>query len=95
MDLKNFFVFFLKVVCDASSRLTIFGAWMYTVNSGEFSTKMTVAFYYAMVAILFLKNLVFSYHDKIGYLLTNGALPGKILSFTSPCLVISIFFHEH
>ena len=60
LDAKNFAVFFLKVVCDASFRLTIFGAWMYTVNKGEFSTKMTVAFYYGMVTFFFVNNVVFS-----------------------------------
>ena len=65
MDQTNFLIFFLKVVCDASSRLTIFGAWMYTVNLGEFSTKMTVEFYYGMVLILFMKNCLFSYWNKL------------------------------
>ena len=87
MDTKNFAVFFLKVVCDASFRLTIFGAWMYTVNKGEFSTKMTVAFYYGMVAILFMKNFVFSYQEKFKTLLTKNTWTGKNLFFP-PILII-------
>ena len=77
MDTKNFAVFFLKVVCDASFRLTIFGAWMYTVNNGEFSTKMTVAFYYGMVAFLFIKNVVFSCKDKMENLRSISNWTGK------------------
>ena len=65
MVLNNFLIFFLKVVFDASSRLLIFGGWMYTVNSGQFSTQMSVKFYYGMVAILFLKNSVFSYKNQL------------------------------
>ena len=52
---------FVKIVCDASFRLTIFGAWMYTLNDGVFSTKMTVAYYYIMVLIMIFVNIVFSW----------------------------------
>ena len=48
-------------VCDASFRLTIFGAWMYTLNDGVFSTKMTVAYYYIIVILMIVLNIVFTW----------------------------------
>ena len=64
LDAKIFAVFLVKVVCDASSRITFFGAFMYTVNSGQFSTKMILIYYYGMVFINILINSCFSLLDK-------------------------------
>ena len=64
LDAKIFAVFLVKVVCDASSRITFFGAFMYTVNSGQFSTKMILIYYYGMVIINILMNSCFSLLDK-------------------------------
>ena len=64
MDAKHFAVFFLKVICDASSRLVIFGAWMYTYNSWVFSTKLTVAYFYGMLALMLMVNVGFCYKEK-------------------------------
>ena len=52
---------FVKIVCDSSFRLTIFGAWMYTLNDGVFSTKMTVAYYYIIVILMIVLNIVFTW----------------------------------
>ena len=52
---------FVKIVCDASFRLTIFGAWMYTFNKGVFDTKMTWGYYYIMVLIMIILNSIFSW----------------------------------
>ena len=54
---------FIKIVCDASFRLTIFGAWMYTINAGVFSTWITFGYYYIMVLLMIVLNIVFSWRD--------------------------------
>ena len=59
MDGKHFAIFLLKVICDASSRLVIFGAWMFTYNSWVFSTNLTVAYFYGMLAIMISINVIF------------------------------------
>ena len=64
MDGKHFAIFLLKVICDASSRLVIFGAWMFTYNSWMFSTNLAVAYFYGMLAIMTGINLVFCYVEK-------------------------------
>ena len=64
MDAKHFAIFLLKVICDASSRLVIFGAWMFTFNSWVFSTNLTVAYFYGMLAIMLIVNLTFCYLEK-------------------------------
>ena len=64
MDAKHFAIFLLKVICDASSRLVIFGAWMFTYNSWVFSTNMTVAYFYGMLAIMILVNVRFCILEK-------------------------------
>ena len=40
------------------------GAWVYTVNSGNFNTHMTVSFYYTLATINFIENLAFSIHKN-------------------------------
>ena len=52
------------MICDASSRLVIFGAWMFTYNSWVVSTNLTVAYYYGMLAIMIMVNVRFSYLEK-------------------------------
>ena len=64
MDFKNLVVFSLKIICDASSRLIIVGAWMYTINSGNFSTVMALGFYYILALVNFIENVAFSIHNK-------------------------------
>ena len=64
MDFKNLVVFSLKIICDASSRLIIVGAWMYTINSGNFSTVMALGFYYTLALVNFVENFAFSIHNK-------------------------------
>ena len=54
----------LKVICDACSRLVIFGAWMFTYNSWLFSTNLTVAYFYGMLAIMLMVNVTFCYLEK-------------------------------
>lgn len=60
---KNFIVFFLKVLCDALSRLTIVGAWMFTINIGQFSTLLAVGCYYGTMFMLLLVNIGFTLHN--------------------------------
>ena len=60
LDVKNGVVLILKVLCDASSKMTIFGAFMFTHNGGQFSTKMTVTYYYGLVLIFASINRLFS-----------------------------------
>ena len=64
MDFKSLIVFSLKIICDASSRLIIVGAWMYTTNSGNFSTSMALGFYYTLATVNFLENFVFSINNN-------------------------------
>ena len=64
LDGKHFVIFLLKVICDASSRLVIFGAWMFTYNSWVFSTKLTVAYFYGMLALMLVANATFCYIEK-------------------------------
>ena len=52
MDVKNFGVFICKVICDATFRILIFFSFLCTVNDGQFSTKIVVAYYYGVVWIL-------------------------------------------
>ena len=64
MDAKNFAVFFLKVVCDASSKLILFGTWMLTYKCWSLSTNLIVAFYYGMVSVLMIANIGFCLIEK-------------------------------
>ena len=64
MDAKHFAIFLLKVICDASSRLVIFGAWMFTYNSWVFSTNLTVAYYYGMLTLMLIVNVGFCLKEK-------------------------------
>ena len=59
LDGKQFAIFILKVVCDASSRLILFGAFMFTYNNWEFSPTMTVAYYYGIMTLMVLVNIWF------------------------------------
>ena len=42
----------------------VLGGWLYTVNSGDFSTYSVISIYYSLAAINFLENLAFSIHKK-------------------------------
>ena len=64
MDAKHLSIFLLKVICDASSRLVIFGAWMFTYNSWVFSTNLTVAYFYGMLALMLMVNVTFCCLEK-------------------------------
>ena len=64
LDANHFGIFLIKVVCDASSRLTIFGAWMFTYNSWVFSTWMTIAYFYGMLALMMAINVIFCCIEK-------------------------------
>ena len=59
MDTKNFAVFFLKVVCDATSKLILFGTWMLTYKCWNLSINLIVASYYGMVLLLIITDLGF------------------------------------
>ena len=40
------------------------GAWVYTINSGNFDALMAVGFYYTLATINFLENMAFSIYKK-------------------------------
>ena len=63
MDAKNFVVVFLKVVCDATSKLILFGTWILTYKSWNLDTNLIVTSYYGMVLLLMILNIVFSLED--------------------------------
>ena len=77
MDGKIFVVFFLKVIFDAGSRITILGAWLYTINDGKFCPQLTILYFYSMVLAFVITNVLFSYLEKrertkfIPYLIGN------------------------
>ena len=56
---KHFAIFILKVICDASSRLLLFAAFMFTYNNWKFSPTLTVAYYYGMMMLIVLVNIWF------------------------------------
>ena len=57
-------MFLIKVVCDASSRILIFGSMMFTVNCWAFSIKLTLGYFYGMMALMLVSNVTFSYIEK-------------------------------
>ena len=57
-------VFLIKVVCDAGSRILIVGSMMFTANCWVFSTKLTVAYFYGMLAIMMIVNVGFFLKEK-------------------------------
>ena len=64
LDAKNFAVFLLKVLCDAGSRILIFGSMMFTVNCWAFSIKLTLGYFYGMMALMLVANVTFCYIEK-------------------------------
>ena len=54
----------IKVVCDASSRILIFGCMMFTANCWVFSTQLAVAYYYGMLALMLVANFTFCRIEK-------------------------------
>ena len=64
LDVTNFVVFFTKVVFDASSKLILFGAWMFTYNQWNLSPALIVAYYYGIMSLLMMVNIVFSLIEK-------------------------------
>lgn len=62
LDFKNLLLFIVKVICDVISRVSIFGAWIYTTNSGTFSTAMATGCFYSLALVNFLENMAFSIH---------------------------------
>ena len=64
MEAKHFVVFMIKVVCDAGSRILIVGSMMFTVNCWVFSTQLTVAYFYGMLALMLVANVIFCYVEK-------------------------------
>ena len=54
----------IRVICDVISRITIVGSWIYTANSGIFSTLMATGFFYTFVILNFIENLAFSIYKR-------------------------------
>lgn len=63
MDYQNFGFLLLKIVLDVLSRILIFSAWMYTDNEGQFSTKRTVGYFYAIFLLYLLINCIINKYD--------------------------------
>ena len=60
LDGKHFVIFFLKVVCDASSRLILFGTWMFTYTRWEeVNPTLTVTYYYGIMTLMIGVNIWF------------------------------------
>ena len=57
-------VFLVKVVCDAGSRILIFGSMMFTANCWIFSTKLTLAYFYGMLGLMVVSNVTFCYIER-------------------------------
>ena len=72
----SFAIFLLKVICDASFRLVIFGAWM-------FSTNLTVAYYYGMMTLMLIINVTFCYLEKERIWSLRNLIGKHIVSKTS------------
>ena len=64
LDVKHLAVFMIKVVCDASSRILIFGCMMFTAKCWVFSTQLAVAYYYGMLALMLVANFTFCRIEK-------------------------------
>ena len=64
LDIKNFAVFFLKVVCDATSKLILFGTWMLTYKYWNLDTNLIVAFYYGNMLLLMMVNIGVCFKEK-------------------------------
>ena len=58
MTILNLVFLLLKTVFDCISRVIIFATFMFVVNDGQFSIKMTVMAYYTTVAVLMIFNLI-------------------------------------
>ena len=64
LEKRHLAVFLIKVVCDAGSRILIVGSMMFTANCWVFSTKLTVAYFYGMLALMLVANAIFCYIEK-------------------------------
>ena len=53
----NLFILILKVILDAVSRILLFSTWLYVINSGQFSSWITVTAYYVTFVILLIFNI--------------------------------------
>ena len=65
LDGKHLVVFFLKVLFDAASRIIFLGAWVYTINNGQFNANLTILYFYTMTLVFFFTNLLFSCVEKM------------------------------
>ena len=50
---------------DAASRMIFFGAWLYSINNGNFSAYLTILYFYSVTLVCFLSNLLFSCFEKM------------------------------
>ena len=58
MTLLNLGCLLLKTTFDCTSRIILFATYMFVVNEGQFSIKITVTGYYITVAVLMAYNIV-------------------------------------
>ena len=75
LSLLSLLLLILKMVLDATSRISIFSIWMYVSSEGRFSIWKTVGSYYGFALLLFIFNFLYR-EDKSGYSLLNTI--GKI-----------------
>ena len=48
----------LKTTLDCTSKITLFGSYMYVVNKGQFSSMMTLTAFYANLTVLIIFNII-------------------------------------
>ena len=60
LTIRHFALLLLKIIFDCISRITLFSAFMYVTNKGQFSTMYVVIGYYVMWLIMVIFNVVFN-----------------------------------
>ena len=50
----------MKITLDCVARITLFSAFLYVLNEGQFSSPKTVIAYYTTLLLLFIFNTIFS-----------------------------------
>ena len=60
MKAKSKFLFILKTMFDAISRVLIFSIWLYVTNAGQFSSWKTFGAFYILIAVMFVFNVTFN-----------------------------------
>ena len=65
-------ILLLKIVLEANARIMIFSCFLYVINGGQFSTYITVGFFYILTTVLiffhgiFNRNRGFTFENCVG-----------------------------